>query len=565
MAILAALMSSGIVGTVASGVQSATEGLFGDPGADGGSSPNGGGSGSSDSGSEGNGSDGGSGPDSATDGAPDSSSPPGAGHDEDEADDSDDRGASEGSDSKDEAADKESGQGGGTKAAPSTGSGGLLDDLLDKGDRALRGAGKAAENAVNDGIEDIKDAKESVEDLIDDPEKWAKDKKDELEQTAEDVRDRAENDPVGLARDFFFSDEAQEKWRNGDKAGAAGMGIVENAEGLIPIWGWNKKKERLDELAEAASKDKSGDGRESTETSTHELAGGDSKPDRGKRDEDEDKQGEGGTRDEDDKQSDDEEKGENGGSCRTNSFAPGTPVLLGDGSLSPIEDIAVGDEVWAFDPLTGEEGPRPVTALIDGEGTKVLVDITVDDEDGGSGTVTATASHPFWAPKLAKWVDAIDLEPGTWLRTSAGIWVQVVAVTQHTVADQQVHNLSVAGIHTYYVVGGTKRLLVHNDGSCLTQQALDEAFEKSNTPAKLEHVIDPPKHGFEDIVRNSGGREQALRRIINSLGEEADLPEAGRFQVNRVIDGETVTIRGAMVNGVPRLGTAYIASKFPGR
>ncbi|WP_229816322.1 RHS repeat-associated core domain-containing protein [Streptomyces lucensis] len=98
-----------------------------------------------------------------------------------------------------------------------------------------------------------------------------------------------------------------------------------------------------------------------------------------------------------------------------------------------------------------------------------------------------------------------------------------------------------------------------------TQEALDKAFEMDNTPRKLEHVIDPPKHGFERIVENSGGRAEAFRRIVNSLGDGDDLPEAGGFVVDRTIDGETVTIRGAMVNGVPRVGTAFIQDKFPGK
>ncbi|OIK23048.1 hypothetical protein VT52_034915 [Streptomyces malaysiense] len=98
-----------------------------------------------------------------------------------------------------------------------------------------------------------------------------------------------------------------------------------------------------------------------------------------------------------------------------------------------------------------------------------------------------------------------------------------------------------------------------------TQEALDKAFEMDNTPRKLEHVIDPPKHGFEEIVKNSGGRSEAFRRILDSLGESDDLPESGGFVVDRTIDGETVTIRGAMVNGIPRIGTAFIQEKFPGK
>ncbi|MGW4443447.1 hypothetical protein [Streptomyces sp. NPDC004682] len=87
-----------------------------------------------------------------------------------------------------------------------------------------------------------------------------------------------------------------------------------------------------------------------------------------------------------------------------------------------------------------------------------------------------------------------------------------------------------------------------------TQEALDKAFEMDSTPRKLERVIDPPKHDFEEIVKNSGGRAEAFRRIVNSLGESDDL-----------IDGELATIRGAMVKGIPRVGTAFIQDKFPGK
>ncbi|GAA1081986.1 Hint domain-containing protein [Nocardiopsis composta] len=112
-----------------------------------------------------------------------------------------------------------------------------------------------------------------------------------------------------------------------------------------------------------------------------------------------------------DEESKEEEK--DGITCASNSFLPGTPVLLADGTTTPIEDITAGDEVWAFDPLTGKEGPREVTDTITGDGPKTLVDINTDDGSGNTGSVTATDAHPFWTPEPAQWVDAIDLEPGT--------------------------------------------------------------------------------------------------------------------------------------------------------
>ncbi len=90
--------------------------------------------------------------------------------------------------------------------------------------------------------------------------------------------------------------------------------------------------------------------------------------------------------------------------------------------------------------------------------------------DGEQGTVVATAGHPFWVPETSEWVDAGELEPGQWLRTSAGTLVQVSAV-EHERRQQTVHNLTVAGDHTYYVAAGPDDVLVHNCGSTAASSA----------------------------------------------------------------------------------------------
>ncbi|WP_253772338.1 Hint domain-containing protein [Goodfellowiella coeruleoviolacea] len=97
------------------------------------------------------------------------------------------------------------------------------------------------------------------------------------------------------------------------------------------------------------------------------------------------------------------------GDACPNSFVPGTRVLLADGSSKPIEQVVVGDEVWASDPLTGESGPQAVVGTIVGGGVKHLVEITVDvdgDAGGATASVTATEGHPFWLPELRRWVTA---------------------------------------------------------------------------------------------------------------------------------------------------------------
>ncbi|MGW5155248.1 polymorphic toxin-type HINT domain-containing protein [Nonomuraea wenchangensis] len=145
------------------------------------------------------------------------------------------------------------------------------------------------------------------------------------------------------------------------------------------------------------------------------------------------------------------------------SFVPGTQVLLADGSRKPIEEVEVGDEVLATDPETGETRAEPVIAVLTSKGDKHLVQISIDAAGGAgkSSALVATDHHPFWIPSLRKWLNAGDVQPGMWLRTSAGTLVQVKAVKRWA-ALQRVHNMTVADLHTYYVVAGEASVLVHN-------------------------------------------------------------------------------------------------------
>ncbi|TXS55518.1 DNRLRE domain-containing protein [Streptomyces sp. t39] len=150
-----------------------------------------------------------------------------------------------------------------------------------------------------------------------------------------------------------------------------------------------------------------------------------------------------------------------------NSFVPGTEVVMGDGSRKPIEKVEAGDEVLATDPTTGDTSGREVTATIEGSGEKHLVRLTLDT-DGPAGdatdTLTATEGHPFWVASLDRWLKAGDLEPGQWLRTGGGTWVQIDSVHAWT-AHATVHNLTVDSAHTYVVASGAATALVHNCGT----------------------------------------------------------------------------------------------------
>ncbi|MGI5505356.1 polymorphic toxin-type HINT domain-containing protein [Lentzea sp. CA-135723] len=167
-----------------------------------------------------------------------------------------------------------------------------------------------------------------------------------------------------------------------------------------------------------------------------------------------------------------------------NSFVAGTRVLMADGSTKPIEQVQVGDEVVATDPTTGETSSRKVTDLIVGTGAKELVKVTVDtDGEAGDRTdsLTATGGHPFWVEDRKTWRDAKGLEPGDDLRTADGALVEVTGIAKWT-EHRTVYNLTVDGLHTYYVLVGNASVLVHNYGAgggtpCGAFQAMQRATE----------------------------------------------------------------------------------------
>jgi RHS repeat-associated protein len=173
-----------------------------------------------------------------------------------------------------------------------------------------------------------------------------------------------------------------------------------------------------------------------------------------------------------------------GAACRTNSFIPSTLVLMADGSTKPIEDIEVGDLVLATDPETGEQGPRRVTDLIVGEGLKELVEVEIDGE-----IIAATDGHPFWVDDEGAWVDAAELEAGDVLLVADGSTVSVDSVRKHVEA-RRVHNLTVDGIHTYFVVAGDESVLVHNCGGGMLGANGTQVTSKTLTPGNRAYRID---------------------------------------------------------------------------
>jgi hypothetical protein len=145
------------------------------------------------------------------------------------------------------------------------------------------------------------------------------------------------------------------------------------------------------------------------------------------------------------------------GICLTkNSFSAGTRVLMADGTTKPIDRVKVGDVVLATDPRTGKTSAQKVTDRLVNADTE-LVDLTVRT-GGRATTVHTTKEHPFWDPERLKWTGAGDLEPGVVVAGSAA----TVGAAREFAGRQTMYNLTVANVHTYYVLAADSPILVHN-------------------------------------------------------------------------------------------------------
>ncbi|MEU6974084.1 polymorphic toxin-type HINT domain-containing protein [Kitasatospora aureofaciens] len=163
--------------------------------------------------------------------------------------------------------------------------------------------------------------------------------------------------------------------------------------------------------------------------------------------------------------------------CRFNSFPASTEVLLADGSHRAIGDIRAGIEVMATDPSTGERHAQPVTATF-AHATERLVGISLTD----GSTLSTTAGH-FLYVEGKGWVVASALVANDRLRTAGGSLRTVGALQDRPgLAPQSVYDLTVGGLHTFYVRATGDQgqdLLVHNCLNIVADEGTSEAHTLS--------------------------------------------------------------------------------------
>jgi hypothetical protein len=127
-------------------------------------------------------------------------------------------------------------------------------------------------------------------------------------------------------------------------------------------------------------------------------------------------------------------------------------------STKRIEDIAVGDRVWACDDSTGAVQSRAVVRLFRYTAHDT-VRVCIRSACGRRDVITATAGHPFWVSGQG-WLAASRLWSGDRLCSKDEEQASFVESLEPDAGPCDVFNFEVEALHNYFV--GGPGILVHN-------------------------------------------------------------------------------------------------------
>ncbi|MCG8425714.1 MAG: Hint domain-containing protein, partial [Proteobacteria bacterium] len=207
--------------------------------------------------------------------------------------------------------------------------------------------------------------------------------------------------------------------------------------------------------------------------------------------------------------------------CRM-SFAGGTLIETKQG-YKPIEDIAVGDEVWSRDDRTGAEGWARVVRVFVRHNAEVL-DVTLLEADGDKLRLAVTPEHPLMTRDVWAAVGKLDL--GEQVSSGDG-WAEVVSIASSE-ERATVYNFEVEGTHTYYV--GTGGLWAHN--GCGTGGAMSWSWKSTKT--------------FGHTFKTHGAGAKNFRRLLDRARTQGQSSMQGQWLNN---EKAAAFLKGVRVDG----------------
>ena len=160
-------------------------------------------------------------------------------------------------------------------------------------------------------------------------------------------------------------------------------------------------------------------------------------------------------------------------------FLAGTLVHTTAG-LKPIEEIAVGEEVWCYDEINQEITTQKVSEIFDNFAEK-YVEVTTQN----GNHFKATGQHLFYQKNSKTWIKAYQLKEGMHLYNAKTDTLE--KITGITVVENRAktYNLEVP-VHHNYLIGNTG-ILTHNGPSFATTSTREYAFYYLQTGGALDN------------------------------------------------------------------------------
>jgi hypothetical protein len=199
-----------------------------------------------------------------------------------------------------------------------------------------------------------------------------------------------------------------------------------------------------------------------------------------------------------------------------NSFTGNTRVLLANGARVAISRLRAGQMVRATDPYTRVSGSHRIVRVIRHTGLHTMVAITLL----GGAVLHATDHHSFWDATTRQFTNADALKPGDRLLDAGGQPIKI-ANTRTYRANLTAYNLTISGIHTYYVLAGRIPVLVHNvclpgDGKPVPDgYTRVYRFHTLDDPTTLEPRLAQQPQSVQDEVLNSIKNPKTFAKLAN--------------------------------------------------
>ncbi|MEL6864455.1 MAG: polymorphic toxin-type HINT domain-containing protein, partial [Bacteroidota bacterium] len=147
-------------------------------------------------------------------------------------------------------------------------------------------------------------------------------------------------------------------------------------------------------------------------------------------------------------------RGKPGCNCPGNGkcFTAGTLIFTQDGYV-PIENIVVGDSVWAYNEISKARELKPVIDVFQREAEEIIR-LSIGEQE-----IAVTAEHPFYSGGY--WREAGQLAAGDTILLFDGT-PEVISTVRVEQGSFKVYNFEVEDWHSYYVAETS--VLVHNAG-----------------------------------------------------------------------------------------------------